>query len=55
MIKMRVYLFKLLKICCYFMYFEVYHLDFPYFAQDFCTVMIYLIRSVEDDFFLKEN
>jgi len=33
------------------MYFEVYHVDFPYFAQD-CTGMICAIRSEEDTYSL---
>jgi hypothetical protein len=51
MIKTQVYLFKLLIICCYFMYFEVYQVEFPQFAQD-CTGMICAIRSVEDTYSL---
>jgi len=36
------------------MYFEVYHVDFPYFAQDF-TGMICAMRSVEDNYVLKQK
>jgi hypothetical protein len=33
------------------MYFEVYHVEFPYFAQD-CTGIICAIRSVENTYSL---